>query len=163
MSASRNNQAGLTIFDTVTRHQNIAIFSELCREVDSVTDSLQDSKQKLTVLAPDNDQLEKLSRKPWESSDDYSTFGADAYGGQEGTKRAHNNLRRFVQFHIIAQSPWEEGKKVQTLAGTTLVYETKSGMKWIQPGNIKVLEIMDEVSNGQVWRIDGILRDPDGH
>ncbi|KAF2001181.1 hypothetical protein P154DRAFT_575254 [Amniculicola lignicola CBS 123094] len=149
--------AGIIISDVIGKTQNIAIFSGLTRDIDPVSDRLDDASQNATVLAPDNTVMRGLKRKPWEDAKDYENYGEKAYNGDDGEDRAHWNLRRFVESHIIPESPWEEGKKVKTLAGREIWYESKDGKKRIQPGDVEVISIADKVSNGEVWVIGGSL------
>lgn len=72
-----------------------------------------------------------LPRKPWEDPEDYDKLGADAYEGPEGEGRAQNNLRRFVEAHVVPVSPWKEGEKVKTLAGGEVWWEGKDGVKYV--------------------------------
>ncbi|CAO2656944.1 Nn.00g057470.m01.CDS01 [Neocucurbitaria sp. VM-36] len=143
--------AGVIISDVIGKTQNIAIFSGLTRDIDAVSGRLDDASQNATVLAPDNSVMRNLKRKPWEEPEDYKSFGANAYDGSSGEDRARKNLERFVQRHIVPESPWEEGKKVKTLAGNEVWWESKDGQKKIQPGGVEVTSIADKVSNGEVW------------
>ena len=120
---------GVIISDVIGKTQNIAIFGGLTRDVDAVSGRLDDAAQNATVLAPDNTVMRNLKRKPWEDPEDYKSFGANAYDGSSGEDRATKNLMRFVQKHIVTESPWEEGKKVKTLAGTEVWWENKDGKK----------------------------------
>lgn len=120
---------GVIISDVIGKTQNIAIFSGLTRDIDTVSGRLDNASQNATVLAPNNSIMRDLKRKPWEDPEDYSTFGADAYEGTGGQDRARGNLERFVQRHIIPESPWEEGKKVKTLSGNEIWWESKDGQK----------------------------------
>jgi hypothetical protein len=117
------------ISDVIGKTQNIAIFSGLTRDIDTIAQRLDDASQNATVLAPQNGAMRNLKRKPWEDPEDYNTFGAKAYEGSAGEDRAHKNLRKFVEAHVIPESPWEEGKKVKTLAGNEIWYEIKDGKK----------------------------------
>ncbi|PSN63352.1 hypothetical protein BS50DRAFT_559323 [Corynespora cassiicola Philippines] len=148
---------GVIISDVIGKTQAIGIFSGLTRDIDTVSDRLDDASKNATVLAPDNSVMRNLERKPWEDPEDYKSLGTKAYDGKDGEDRAHRNLRRFVESHIIPQSPWEEGQKIKTLAGNEVWYETKDGKKKIQPGDIEVTSIADKVSNGEVWIIGGSL------
>ncbi|KAF2875015.1 hypothetical protein BDV95DRAFT_626567 [Massariosphaeria phaeospora] len=148
---------GVIISDVIGKTQTIAIFSGLTRDIDLVSDRLDDAAKNATVLAPDNGVMRNLKRKPWEDQDDYDSFGANAYDGDAGEDRAHKNLRRFVESHIVPESPWAEGQKVKTLAGNEVWYETKDGKKMIQPGDVEVTSIADKVSNGEIWIISGSL------
>jgi hypothetical protein len=121
--------SGVIISDVIGKAQNIAIFSGLTRDIDDVAGRLNNAAQNATVLAPDNSVMRGLKRKPWEDPEEYNTFGANAYEGGAGEDRARKNLERFVQRHIVPESPWEEGKKVKTLAGNEVWWETKDGQK----------------------------------
>lgn len=131
---SPNDVSGIIISDVIGKTQNIAIFSSLTRDIDAVSGRLEDAAQNATVLAPDNTVMKSLKRKPWEDPEDYDKFGAQAYEGSSGTDRAHGNLERFVKQHIVAESPWEEGKKVKTLAGNEVWWESKDGQKMVSAG-----------------------------
>ncbi|KAH8732940.1 hypothetical protein GQ44DRAFT_668558 [Phaeosphaeriaceae sp. PMI808] len=148
---------GVIISDVIGKTQSIAIFSGLTRDIDDVASRLNDAAKNATVLAPDNSVMRNLKRKPWEDPEDYDNLGAAAYEGSAGEDRARKNLERFVQSHIVPESPWEEGKKIKTLAGNEVWWETKHGQKKIQPSNIEVTSIADKVSNGEVWILGGSL------
>lgn len=129
MPSDESVSTGVIISDVIGKTQAIAIFSGLTRDIDPVSGRLDNANQNATVLAPDNGSMKNLKRKPWEDPEDYDTFGTEAYKGQDGEDRAHKNLRRFVERHIVPESPWEEGKKVKTLAGNEVWWETKDGKK----------------------------------
>ncbi|KAF2271983.1 uncharacterized protein EI97DRAFT_453357 [Westerdykella ornata] len=148
---------GVIISDVIGKTQSIAIFSGLTRDIDSISRRLDDASQNATVLAPQNGVMRELKRKPWEDPQDYAAFGEKAYEGGEGEDRAHRNLRRFVEAHVVPLSPWEEGRKVKTLAGSEVWYETKEGKKVIQPHGVEVVSIADKVANGEVWVLAGSL------
>ncbi|KAE8448543.1 hypothetical protein EG329_009424 [Mollisiaceae sp. DMI_Dod_QoI] len=97
-----------------------------------------------------------LPRKPWEDPKDYENLGADAYEGENGEERAQKNLRRFVEQHCVAASPWKEGEKLKTLAGDEIWWENQDGIKMIQPGRIEVSSIASKVHNGEVWILKGV-------
>ena len=120
---------GVIISDVIGKTQNITTFSGLTRDVDAVSERLNDAAQNATVLAPDNSVMRNLKKKPWEDPEDYKSLGANAYDGSSGEDRARKNLERFVQKYIVPESPWEEGKKVKTLAGNEVWWESKSGQK----------------------------------
>ena len=131
MPSTGDASTGIIISDVIGRAQNIAIFSSLTRDIDAVSGRLEDAAQNATVLAPENSVMKSLKRKPWEDPEDYSQLGAQAYEGTSGSDRAHSNLERFVKSHIVPDSPWEEGKKVKTLAGTEVWWESKDGQKMV--------------------------------
>jgi hypothetical protein len=129
MPSTDDVSTGVIISDVIGKTQNIAIFSGLTRDIDAVSGRLEDAAKNATVLAPDNTVMRNLKRKPWEDPEDYKSFGAAAYEGSSGSDRAHSNLERFVQKHIVPESPWEEGKKIKTLAGNEVWWESKDGQK----------------------------------
>jgi hypothetical protein len=120
---------GVIISDVIGKTQSIAIFSGLTRDIDDVAGRLDNAAQNATVLAPDNSVMRNLQRKPWEDPEEYDALGANAYEGSAGEDRARKNLERFVQRHVVPESPWPEGKKVKTLAGNEVWWETKDGQK----------------------------------
>lgn len=132
MPSDESVSTGVIISDVIGKTQAIAIFSGLTRDIDPVSGRLDDASQNATVLAPDNNAMKSLKRKPWEDPEDYEAFGAEAYKGQDGEDRAHKNLRRFVERHIVPESPWAEGKKVKTLNGNEVWWETKDGKKKVR-------------------------------
>ena len=127
-----NNGGGLTggvsasnvlISDVVGRPSAINIFAGFTRDIASISARLDSSSSNSTVLAPLNAEIYKLPRKPWEHPSDYEQLGAQAYTGQQGEDRANDNLKRFIETHIVPESPWDEGRKVETLAGGKLWWE----------------------------------------
>ena len=165
--------SGVTISDVLSRERNINIFAGFTRDIESVSRRLEAGSHNTTLLAPLNSAITRLPRKPWEDPQDYAALGANAYDGQDGEDRAHRNLRRFVEAHVVPESPWAEGHKVQTLGGDTVWWEEKDGKKLassrsalvsnrqtnkenqIQPGGIEVSSIPNKVANGEVWVLEG--------
>lgn len=119
--------------DVMGKDRSINVFASLVRDVDSLSRRLDDASQNSTVLAPLNSAMDKLPRKPWEDAGDYDKLGADAYEGDDGRERAQKNIKRFVEAHIVPQSPWNEGVKVKTLGsdGTEIWWEEKDGTKTV--------------------------------
>ncbi|GAB7354122.1 hypothetical protein MBLNU459_g4686t1 [Dothideomycetes sp. NU459] len=156
-SSDMSGDGGIIISDVIGRERTINIFAGFTRDIDSVSKRLEHSSENTTVLAPLNSAITKLPRKPWEDPKDYAALGQNAYDGQSGEDRAHRNLRRFVEAHVVPASPWEEGQKVETLGGSTVWWEFKDGKKTIQPGNVEVSSVPQKVANGEVWILDGAL------
>jgi hypothetical protein len=125
--------SGVTISDVLSRERNINIFAGFTRDIESVSRRLEAGSHNTTLLAPLNSAITKLPRKPWEDPQDYAALGQNAYDGQSGEDRAHGNLRRFVEAHVVPESPWAEGHKVQTLGGDTVWWEEKDGKKLASP------------------------------
>ena len=149
--------SSLLISDVIARNQRIGIFSSFTRDIDSVSARLESSAVNTTILAPENSEMAKLPRKPWEDPEDYQILGDEAYAGDDGQNRAQENLKRFVEAHIIPISPWKVGEKVRTLAGSEIWWESKDGKQYVQPGNIEIAEVADRVANGEVWILRGVL------
>ena len=117
------------ISDVIGKERIINIFAGFTRDIESITRRLDDNAQNTTVLAPLNSALQKLPRKPWEDPRDYGALGESAYEGRSGEDRAQQNLRKFVEAHIVPVSPWKEGDKVETLAGNKVWWEGKEGKR----------------------------------
>lgn len=116
--------------DVIGRDRSINIFAGLVRDVASISKRLDDEAENSTVLAPLNSAMEKMPHKPWEDAQEYGALGAEAYEGDEGWQRAQNNIRRFVERHVVPVNPWKEGDKVETVGGTRLWWESsKDGGK----------------------------------
>ncbi|KAI2626055.1 hypothetical protein GGS26DRAFT_563105 [Hypomontagnella submonticulosa] len=151
-------QGGVLISDIMGRDRSINIFAGFTRDVASISARLDDSSKNSTVLAPRNSAVEKLPRKPWEDPRDYEALGANAYEGGDGQDRAHRNLRRFVEAHVVPVSPWAEGDKVKSLldGDREIWWEMKDGVKVIQPDGIEVDSIASRVGNGELWIVKGV-------
>ncbi|QSZ37637.1 hypothetical protein DSL72_008736 [Monilinia vaccinii-corymbosi] len=146
----------IILSDVLGRDRSINIFAGFTRDIAQISQRLADSAQNTTILAPVNSAIMGLPRKPWEDPGDYEKLGANAYEGEDGEERAHKNLRRFVEAHIVPASPWKEGDKVKTLVGDEVWWEKKDGAKRLQPGNIEVSGVAGDVYNGQVWILKGV-------
>jgi hypothetical protein len=117
--------------DVLGRDRTINVFAGFTRDIDTVDQRLGDENANTTVLAPLNSAIMTLPRKPWEDPEDYAALGPHAYDGSDGEDRAHRNLRRFVEAHVVPVSPWVEGEKVRTLAGGQVWWEVKDGKKLV--------------------------------
>lgn len=143
--------------DVMGRERSINLFAGFVRDIESASDRLEDPSKNTTVLAPLNSAIEKLPRKPWEDPRDYGALGPNAYEGEDGHDRAHRNLRRFVEAHMVPLSPWPEGKNAKAIGDDqTIWWEERNGVKEIQPAGIEVLSIASTVHNGQVWIIKDV-------
>ncbi|XXH03101.1 Transcriptional regulatory protein sin3 [Hypoxylon texense] len=151
-------QGGVLISDVMGRDRSINIFAGLTRDIASISARLDDSSKNSTVLAPRNSAVENLPRKPWEDPKDYDALGANAYEGEDGQGRAQRNLRRFVEAHVVPASPWAEGEKIKTLldGDREIWWETKDGVKVIQPDGIEVDSVASRVGNGELWILKGV-------
>lgn len=119
------------ISDMIGIERVINIFAGFTRDIDTISRRLDDSTQNSTILAPLNSALQNLPRKPWEDPQDYDALGQGAYEGEGGEDRAHKNLRRFVETHVVPVSPWAEGEKVETLGGRKIWWENIDGKQTV--------------------------------
>ncbi|KAI3318520.1 hypothetical protein HD806DRAFT_540134 [Xylariaceae sp. AK1471] len=151
-------QGGVLISDVMGRDRSINIFAGFARDVASISNRLDSSTDNSTVLAPLNSAVEKLPGKPWEDSKDYNALGANAYEGEDGQDRAHRNIRRFVEAHIVPVSPWPEKEKTKSLldGDREIWWETKDGSKVLQPDGIEIQSVASQVGNGEVWIIKSV-------
>ncbi|KAL1954688.1 hypothetical protein VTO42DRAFT_792 [Malbranchea cinnamomea] len=156
---SASGDDGLIVSDILNKERDINAFASLARQIEEVSNRLNSDRINTTVLAPSNAAVQRLPRKPWESPRDYEAYGMEeAYAGQQGRERAANNLKKFVEMHVVPDSPWAEDKEVKTLGGARISWKKgNDGKKYIHPGNIEVARVATQVSNGEVWILDGII------
>ncbi|KAF4548811.1 Hypothetical protein D9617_25g061410 [Elsinoe fawcettii] len=157
-SSSPSIAATQILSDILGLSKQINIFASFTRDIASVSARLDTHDLNTTVLAPENSAVTSLPRKPWEDPREYAAFGTEAYDGQDGEERAHRNLRRFVEAHVVPTSPWEKGEKVRSLGGGELWWEEdESGVRRIMPGGVEVKNVGSSVGNGAVWILKGVL------
>ncbi|RYP42767.1 hypothetical protein DL768_010239 [Monosporascus sp. mg162] len=151
-------QPGVMLSDVMGRDRSTNVFAGFARDSEAVARRLDDAARNSTVLAPLNSAIDGLPRKPWEDPGEYRALGAGAYEGDDGRDRARRNLRRFVEAHIVPASPWPEGEKRRTLleGDRDIWWETRDGVRVIQPDNIEVASIASRVGNGEVWILKGV-------
>ncbi|UKZ48758.1 hypothetical protein TrVGV298_002987 [Trichoderma virens] len=156
-------QPAVLLIDILGTQRSLTTFFSLSRLHEDTSDPLSDDKTNTTVLAPNNIVIENLPRKPWENPDDYDSLGSQAYDGSGGKDRANENLRKFVQAHlVVGTSPWEAGVKVKTAAGTEIWWEAKKDdngdeKRVIMPDGVEVDRVASRVANGEVWILKGVL------
>lgn len=143
--------------DVIGTQRQIQIFAGFTRDISTVSSRLETSSLNTTVLAPLNSALTALPRKPWEDPREYAALGAEAYEGQDGEDRAHRNLRRFTEAHVVLGSPWKEGEKAETMSGSKIWWEKKGDKVVVQPGEVEVERVLSRVANGNVWALKGVL------
>lgn len=66
-------------------------------------------------------------------------------------------MQRFVEAHIVPVSPFEEKKKVKTLAGREIWWEMDGDTMKIYPDGTKVRDVRTTVPNGQIWTVEGVI------
>ncbi|KAH7319249.1 hypothetical protein BKA65DRAFT_438004 [Rhexocercosporidium sp. MPI-PUGE-AT-0058] len=150
------DSTSVILSDVLGNDRSINIFAGFTRDFATISQRFEDSGLNTTILAPINSAIMGLPRKPWEDPREYDELGTDAYEGGKGEERAHRNMRRFVEAHVVPVSPWREGERVKTLAGGEVWWESRDGGKVIQPGNIEVSSVASKVYNGEVWILKGV-------
>jgi hypothetical protein len=130
----------VVLSDVLGRDRSINIFAGFTRDFATVTERFEDSSLNTTILAPVNSAIMALPRKPWEDPEDYDRLGPNAYEGDDGAERAHRNVRKFVEAHVVPASPWEENDKVKTLAGGEIWWESKDGVRMVGLGLLRMLQ-----------------------
>ncbi|KAF5979684.1 FAS1 domain-containing protein [Fusarium coicis] len=150
-------QPSVALGDILGSNRGLTSFSSFARMQPSTDTRLSDLSTNTTVLAPLNSAVDALPRKPWEQPADYNTFGADAYEGDGGQDRARENMRRFVEAHLVPVSPWEKGEKSKTLGGKEVWWEVKEGRRVIMPDEVEVDKVASQVGNGELWILKGVL------
>jgi len=147
----------LTISDVLPKERRINIFASLTRDVASVTARLElaGGDANTTLLAPLNSAMQALPRKPWEDPPD-DTSGISAARNED---KAAENLRRFVEAHVVAVSPWREGRKgkTRTMGGGEVWWETRDGKRVVMPSEVEVDAVAGRVGNGEVWVLRGVV------
>jgi hypothetical protein len=139
--ATSDPENPIIISDVIQLDHSINIFAGFTRDIESVATRLEDGSRNTTVLAPLNSAVKALPRKPWEDPRDYVALGMNAYAGPDGEDRAHKNLRRFVEAHIIPASPWKEGEKIESLGGGKIWWETRDGKKTVSALDLRCVEV----------------------
>lgn len=102
--------------------KSINIFAGFTRDFAPISARFEDSALNTTILAPVNSAIMALPRKPWENKE----------GQGEDEERAKENLKRFVEAHVVPVSPWKEGVKIKALAGGEVWWEHKAGKKYVR-------------------------------
>lgn len=146
--------------DVLGNSRSINIFAGFTRDFAPITQRFDDSSLNTTILAPVNSAIMSLPRKPWEdpTADEGGSserVDEEVYQGERGEERAKNNMRRFVEAHVVGVNPWREGEKVKTLDGGEVWWEAKEGKKFVMPGHIEC-EVASRVLNGEVWILKGV-------
>lgn len=121
----------IILSDVLALSRSINIFAGFTRDFSTITSRFEDSNTNTTILAPLNSAIMALPRKPWEDPEEYEELGAEAYEGETGEGRAKDDVRRFVENHVVGVSPWREGEKVETLSGESVWWEEREGRKMV--------------------------------
>ncbi|POR35486.1 FAS1 domain-containing protein [Tolypocladium paradoxum] len=154
---SGSGSGSVPLADILGTHRSLTSFSSFTRLHASTASLLADVATNTTVLAPLNSAVEALPRKPWEQARDYAAYGTQAYDGSGGEDRANQNLRLFVEGHLVARSPWPQGERAKTVGGREVWWEDRDGKRVVMPDEVEVDKVASQVSNGEVWILKGVL------
>ncbi|KAI8685037.1 FAS1 domain-containing protein [Fusarium keratoplasticum] len=157
MPAAPLNQPSIALADILGTQRSLTSFSSFARMDPATEERLSDLGTNTTVLAPLNSAVDALPRKPWEQPGDYAALGADAYEGDKGQDRARTNMRKFVEAHLVPESPWGENDKVKTVGGKEVWWVEKDGKRVVMPDEIEVEHVVGQVGNGELWILKGVL------
>lgn len=149
-------QTAVRLSDTLGSNRAVTSFSSYARQHAATEDRLGSAADKTTVLAPLNSAVEALARKPWENEREMGELGTNAYEGGDGKARADANICRFVEAHLVTQSPWPAGVKAKTMAGREVWWEERDdGKRVVMPDKVEVDKVAIEVGNGQIVSFSG--------
>ncbi|CEJ85182.1 hypothetical protein VHEMI03694 [[Torrubiella] hemipterigena] len=151
-------RTAVPLSDILGSNRALTTFSSLARMHASTETLLGSFAVNTTVLAPLNSAMDSLPRKPWEDSQELEEHGAHIYEGDDGKERADKNLRRFVEAHLVTTSPWKANDKVKTVLGREVWWEEKDGKRVIMPDGVEVDRVANQVANGEIWILKGVLK-----
>lgn len=144
------SQPSVPLADILGTHRSLTTFSSLTRLHASTSNLLSNLSVNTTVLAPLNSAIEDLPRKPWEEPG----AGVNAYEGEDGRQKAEDNLKRFVEAHLVQGSPWDG--KLRTVSGgeqgkgREVWWEEREGKRYVMPDGVEVESVASRVANGEV-------------
>lgn len=161
---SPDRGSDLTISDILPLSRSINIFAQLTRDIASVTARLSTmDTSNTTLLAPLNSAMQDLPRKPWEDRPGNGGVdgGGDVRRAEDNEEKAAENLRRFVEAHVVPVSPWKRGEaeKVRTLGGDEVWWDEREGKRVVfgKGFEVDVSEVVGTVGNGAIWAIKGVV------
>lgn len=143
MSDEQSTQTDHNIFlsDILSSDRSINIFAGFTRDFAQLSQRFEDGARNTTILAPLNSVIMNLPRKPWEDKD-----GEDDTRVKigDGSEQAKENLKRFVEAHVVPVSPWSKGKegKIEALAGGSIWWEEKDGKRYVSIGRMRFDQLL---------------------
>ncbi|KAK5992466.1 FAS1 domain-containing protein [Cladobotryum mycophilum] len=141
--ATTQVQRSVSLADILGTQRSVTTFFSFARQTEDITRLLSDPGINST------------------DPRDYATYGEQAYDGSGGKSRADENVRRFVEAHLVGTSPWEEGVKVKAVGGRQIWWESKKHgdreRRVIMPDEVEVERVASQVANGELWILKGVL------
>ncbi|KAK9483805.1 hypothetical protein V1527DRAFT_444792 [Lipomyces starkeyi] len=157
--ASKGTAVQLLMTDALGIDREISIFASLVRQVEGLMWRLQDRSEDTLVLAPTNEAMQALKRKPWE--DEETTEHSDPIDEE---RRAMENIARFVLSHVVNDYGFDApGQKKKCGAGVSDLWYESAGDHMVvhaekTSGEVKADVVKTEsTGNGQVWTVDDVL------
>ncbi|KAK9329675.1 hypothetical protein V1520DRAFT_342753 [Lipomyces starkeyi] len=157
--ASKGTGVQLLMTDALGIDREISIFASLVRQVEGLMWRLQDRSENTLVLAPTNEAMQALKRKPWE--DEETTEHSDPIDEE---RRAMENIARFVLSHVVNDYGFDApGEKKKCGAGVSDLWYESAGDHMVvhaekKSGEVKANVVKTEgTGNGQVWTVDDVL------
>ncbi|KAK9350942.1 hypothetical protein V1505DRAFT_373570 [Lipomyces doorenjongii] len=157
--ASKSTGVQLLMTDALGIDREISIFASLVRQIEGLMLRLQDRSKDTLVLAPTNEAMQALKRKPWE--DEETIQHSDPIDEE---RRAMENIARFVLSHIVNDYGFDApGEKKKCGAGVSDLWYESAGDHMVvhaekKSGGVKANVVKTEsTGNGQVWTVDDVL------
>ncbi|KAK9475930.1 hypothetical protein V1514DRAFT_299581 [Lipomyces japonicus] len=148
----------LLMTDAMGVDRHISIFSSLARQVEELMYRLQDPNKETFVLAPTNEVMQKLTRKPWEDA-----IEVEETNQIEEEKRAAANIKKFVLSHVVYSAGFAKaGEKKSSASGVNELWyeENTEGNKivYAEKSNREAfVKKTQGTGNGQLWTVDNVL------
>lgn len=86
----------------LTSMKETAVFFSYARDDLELSAKLIDENEDLIIIAPSNDAIAKLSKKPWEFPADVESMEASGASEREIDNVIRNNVLKFVRSHVVA-------------------------------------------------------------
>ncbi|KAK9367564.1 hypothetical protein V1509DRAFT_626315 [Lipomyces kononenkoae] len=157
--ASKGTGVQLLMTDALGVNREISIFAGLVRQVEGLMWRLQDRSKNTLVLAPNNEAMQKLQRKPWE--DEETVEHGDPIDEE---RRAMENIARFVLSHVVNDYGFDApGEKKKCGAGVGDLWYENAGDHMVVHALKKGSDIeanvveSESTGNGQVWTLNHVL------
>ncbi|QLQ81566.1 hypothetical protein HG537_0F03270 [Torulaspora globosa] len=86
----------------LTSMKETTVFFSYVREDVGLSTRLSDENEDLIILAPSNDAISKLSKKPWQFPRDVESLEASEASEKEIDSTIRQNVLQFVRSHVVA-------------------------------------------------------------
>ncbi|SCU98382.1 LAFA_0G17524g1_1 [Lachancea sp. 'fantastica'] len=114
-------------------YSDISIFSRYLRDDIVLSSMISDPSSYLVVLAPSNDAIERLSKKPWQFPIDVEALEAQTSDEETIERAVRDNIRSFVENHIATIVSNDKAQRIKDLlddgSGATAVLSSLTCQK----------------------------------